>query len=67
MAAIDLIENWLSGKKTNLKTVAKIFAKKLGKEVTFKSNYPTSLIANISKLNRLGFKQKLLNLRRYLN
>ena len=59
--------NIASGKKTNLKTVAKIFARKLNKEVTFKSNYPTSLIANISKLNRLGFKQKVLNLRRYLN
>ena len=58
--------NIASGKKTNLRNIAKIFAKKLGKEVTFKSNYPTSLIANISKLNRLGFKQKVLNLRRYL-
>ena len=59
--------NIASGKKTNLRTIAKIFARKLGKEVTFKSNYPTSLIANISKLNRLGFKKKVLNLRGYLN
>ena len=59
--------NIASGKKTNLRTIAKIFARKLGKEVTFKSKYPTSLIANISKLNRLGFKKKVLNLRGYLN
>ena len=59
--------NIASGKKTNLKTIAKIIARKLGKEVTFKSNCPTSLIGNISKLNRLGFKQKILNFRRYLN
>jgi nucleoside-diphosphate-sugar epimerase len=59
--------NIASGKKTNLKTVAKIFARKLGKDVTFSSNNPTSLVANINKLKRLGFKQKVLNLRRYLN
>ena len=56
--------NIASGKKTNLRNIAKIFARKLGKEVIFSSNDPTSLIANINKLKRLGFKQKVLNFKK---
>ncbi len=59
--------NIASGKKTNLRNIAKIFAGKLGKEVIFSENYPTSQIANISKLKRLGYKQKVLNFRRFFN
>ncbi len=59
--------NIASGKKTNLRNIAKIFARKLGKKVTFNINYPTSQIANINKLKRLGYKQKVLNFRGFLN
>lgn len=61
------IINIASGKKTNLKTIAKVFAKKAGKEIYFNSNSPTSLIANINKLSRLGFKQKTLNFGRFFD
>lgn len=61
----DGIINIGSGKKTNLKTIAKIFAKEEGKEISFVFNTPTSLIANVEKLKKLGFKQKKLNFRRF--
>jgi len=54
-----------SGKKTNLKTIAKIFAKKKGKEIFFIFNTPTSLLANVDRLKKLGFKQKKLNFSRF--
>ena len=59
--------NIASGRKTNLRTIAKIFAKKAGKKIIFNSNSPTTLIANINKLEKLGFKQKKLNFGRYFN
>ena len=59
--------NIASGRKTNLRTIAKIFAKKAGKKIIFYSNSPTTLIANINKLEKLGFKQKKLNFGRYFN
>tara|TARA_B100001057_G_C22848795_1_gene950112 strand:+ start:1428 stop:2237 length:810 start_codon:yes stop_codon:yes gene_type:complete len=59
------IINIASGKKTNLKMIAKIFAQRAGKKVIFKTNTLTSQIANISKLKNLGFKQRKLNFGRY--
>lgn len=59
--------NIASGRKTNLRTIAKIFAKKAGKKIIFYPNSPTTLIANINKLEKLGFKQKKLNFGRYFN
>ena len=44
--------NIASGKKTNLKTIAKIFAKKVGRKIIFCSNSPTTLIANTNKLKK---------------
>lgn len=57
--------NIASGKKTNLKIVAKIFAQKAGKIIIFKTNPLTSQIANISKLKNLGYKQRKLNFGRF--
>ena len=53
-----------SGRGINLREIAKILAKKFRKKVLFKDNSPTFHIANISKLNKLGFKNKKLNFRR---
>lgn len=50
-----------SGKKTDLKEVAKFFEKKLKKKFLFKKNKPTFHVANIEKLKKLGFKSKKLN------
>ena len=56
-----------SGKKTNLKNIAKIFAFKVNKKVFFENNKSTCLISNISKLKKLGFKQKELNFVKFFN
>ena len=55
------IINIASGKKTNLRMIAKIFAKKAGKKIIFKGNPQTSQIANVSMLKNLGYKQRKLN------
>ena len=49
-----------SGKKTNLKNIARIFAIKANKKIFFEPNKSTCLISDISKLKKLGFKQKKL-------
>ena len=54
-----------SGEKTNLKSVAKIFANKSNKKITFKYNKPTFHLADISKLKKLGYKQSKLNFGRF--
>ena len=54
-----------SGEKTNLKSVAKIFADKFNKKISFKYNKPTFHLADISKLKKLGYKQSKLNFGRF--
>ena len=56
-----------SGIKTNLRSVAKVFAYKANKKISFKHNKPTFHIADISKLRKLGYKQSKLNIRRFFN
>ena len=50
-----------SGKKTDLREVVKFFGNKYKKKVVFKTNKPTYHIADMSKLKKLGFKNKKLN------
>tara|TARA_B100001123_G_scaffold448934_1_gene612120 strand:- start:616 stop:1434 length:819 start_codon:yes stop_codon:yes gene_type:complete len=47
-----------SGKKINLKIIAKLIAKKYKKEIKFRDNKPTYLISNNSKLKKLNIKFK---------
>ena len=54
-----------SGEKTNLKSVAKIFANKSNKKITFRYNKPTYHLADISKLKKLGYKHSKLNIGRF--
>jgi nucleoside-diphosphate-sugar epimerase len=54
-----------SGKKTNLQKIANIFAKKVGKKIFIKNNKPSFHVANISKLKRMGYKSKKLNIERF--
>ena len=50
-----------SGKKTDLREVAKFVGKKEKKTILFKKNKSTQHIANITKLKKLGLKSKKLN------
>ena len=59
------IVNIGSGEKTNLKSVAKIFAKKSNKKITFRYNKPNYHLADISKLKKLGYKHSKLNIGRF--
>ena len=59
------IINIASGKKTNLRQIARIFANKAAKKVSFKTNRPSCHVANISKLTKLGYKNKKLNFVRF--
>lgn len=59
------IINIASGKKTNLRQIARIFANKAAKKVSFKTNRPSYHVANISKLTKLGYKNKKLNFGRF--
>ena len=52
-----------SGFQTNIKTIVKKLALKSNKKIFFKDNKPTFLIADVSKLKRIGFKQKNLKLK----
>ena len=54
-----------SGRKTNLKKIAKIFANKANKKIIIKNNKSTCLVADISKLKNLGYKQKKLDFIRF--
>ena len=56
-----------SGVNTNLKFIAKVFAKKLKKRVKFIDNKPTYHLADISKLKKLGYKKSRLNFIRFFN
>ena len=51
--------------KTNIKSIAKRSAVKLNKKIIFHKNKPTYLIADNSKLKRIGYKQKNLKLKRF--
>ena len=55
-----------SGRKTNLKSVAKIIGSKEKKELFFRNNKPSYHIADISKLRQLGFNQNKLNFSKFL-
>ena len=59
------IINIANGKKTNLKTIARIFAKKCKKKIIFNKNKQTSMIANINKLKKYGWKSNNLNFIKY--
>ena len=52
-----------SGFQTNIKTIVKKLAIKSKKKIFFKDNKPTFLIADISKLKKIGFNQKNLKLK----
>tara|TARA_X000000950_G_scaffold38683_1_gene41363 strand:- start:14703 stop:15512 length:810 start_codon:yes stop_codon:yes gene_type:complete len=54
-----------NGKKTNLKRIANLIAKKYGKKILFKQNKSTTMVADISKLKRFGWKSKELNFIKY--
>ncbi len=62
---INGIINIATGKKTNVKSLTQLLAKKMNKNVRFKYNKPTSLVADVSKLLRTGYKQKKLNLKTF--
>lgn len=53
------------GKKTNLKQIALLMAKKYKKKLVFKNNNHTQLVADIGKLKKCGFKIKKLNFFKY--
>ena len=59
------IINIASGKKTNLKDIARVFAKKNKKKIFFNNNVATSVLANIKKLKKYGWRQDNLNFVRY--
>ena len=56
-----------SGKKINLKEVAKNFAIKSNKKISFGYNKPSCLVADVSKLRKLGLKYKKINFSRFFN
>ena len=51
-----------SGKKTDLKKIANIIAKKYKKEIFFIDNPDTSSVSSNIKLNKLGIKSDKLNI-----
>ena len=56
-----------SGKKTDLKKIAIILAKKFRKKIIFQKNKPTCSVASNFKLKELGIKFKALNISKELN
>lgn len=56
-----------SGKKTDLKKIAVILAKKLKKKIIFQNNKPTCSVSSNLKLKKLGIKFKSLNISKELN
>ena len=56
-----------SGKKTNLRYIAKKFAAKANKKITFDYNKPTCLVADVKKLRKLGIRYKKINFSRFFN
>ncbi len=54
-----------SGVQTNLKSIAQKFAFKFNKKIFFNNNKPTYLIADNSKLKKIGYKQKNLKLKSF--
>ena len=52
-----------SGVQTDIRSIAKKFALKLNKKIFFNKNKPTYLIADNSKLKKIGYKQKNLKLK----
>ena len=63
----DGVINIGSGKETNLKIIAKKFALKAKKKIIFIENKSTFLIADITKLRKLGFKYKKINYSRFFS
>jgi len=56
-----------SGRKTNLKEIAQVFANIKNKRIVFNHNKPTYLVADINKLKKLGFKTKKINYLSFFN
>ena len=56
-----------SGKKTDLKKIAKIIAKKYKKEIFFMDNRDTCSVSSNIKLKKLGIKSDKLNISKELN
>lgn len=56
-----------SGKKTDLKKIAIILAKKFRKKIIFQKNKPTCSVSSNFKLKELGIKFKALNISKELN
>ena len=59
------IINIANGKKTNLKKIAILFAKKCNKKIFLNKNTETCMIANVNKLKNYGWKSKELNFVKY--
>ena len=59
------IINIARGEKVHLKMIAKILAKKYKKKIYFQKNKPTTTVADIKKLSKIGWKNKKLNFIRY--
>ena len=59
------IINIANGKKTNLKKIAILFAKKCNKKIFLNKNTETCMIANVNKLKNYGWKSKELNFIKY--
>ena len=62
---INGIINIASGKKINIRSLTKILAKKMNKNVRFKYNKPTSLVADVTRLLKVGYKLKKLDLKTF--
>ena len=48
-----------SGIKINIELIAQKFATKLNKKISFNKNRPTFLIADNSKLKKIGYNKKI--------
>ena len=63
----DQIVNIASGRKINLKYIAKLLSEKLNKKILFENNKPTTLVADIKKIKKLGWKPKKLDFVKYFH
>jgi|TARA_B100000959_G_C14962323_1_gene616285 UDP-glucose 4-epimerase len=59
------VVNIANGRKINLKYVAKLLSKELNKKIFFENNKPTTLVADIKKIKKLGYEPKKLNFVKY--
>ena len=58
--------NIANGKKIHLKNIALLYSKKLKKNIVFKDNKITMLVANVKKMKKYGIRPKNINFKKYL-